>query len=184
MQASDIPVAQYLPHHESPMQRRPSDEYSPPPHGENTRKRTYSTVSNEFGTPYMPQRAQAPWTAPEPPRHLPPPTTFSPPQGSGVFRDPNFSPNGIQPQPHWRNPPDLAHRQALSFDNIPEEAVIERPAELDDAVFEGFVTLCFPVLKYHLTWGQVLQCNTLYFPPTLEEQGKDLEQNQQLSTHS
>lgn len=139
MQASEIPVQQYLPHHgESPMQRRPSDEYSPPPHGESTRKRTYSSVSGEFNTPYMPQRAQGPWTAPEVPRHLPPPNAFSPPQSNAVFREPNYSPNGIQPIPQWRNPPDIPHRQSVSFENISEEVVREHPLELDDAVFDGY----------------------------------------------
>lgn len=140
MHAGEMPVSQYMSHHESPMQRRPSEEYSPPPHGENPRKRTYSSMSGEFASPYLPQRSQGAWPVAgpvaEPPRHLPPPNPFSPTQNNAVFRDSNYSPNGIQPLPQWKNSPELSHRHSSTFEHMPEELSRGHIPEMDENILD------------------------------------------------
>lgn len=144
MQAGEIPVAQYLPHHESPLQRRVSEEFSPPPSAENhPKKRTYSSVSNsEFGTPYIPQRQLSNWPAHETPRHLPHPSPGRssaqlPPVTSQAFRDPDYSPNGLGPLPQWKTPPEAPRRQSAAFESaLQDHGHSERVIEQDDALVE------------------------------------------------
>jgi hypothetical protein len=143
-QAGEIPVAQYL-HQDSPAQRRGSEEFSPPPNADNMqRKRTYSSVSGDFGTPYQPQRPAAGWASQEPPRHLPHPSAFgtpqsAPPVATHVFRDPNYSPNGLQPAPQWRTAPEPLRRQSSSFDNMAQadHSRPERVADWDESIVDG-----------------------------------------------
>ena len=152
MQAGEIPVPQYLPHHDSPMQRRASDEFSPPPNAENLqRKRTYSSMSGDFGTPYQPPRPMSGWASQEPPRHLSHhSSTFATPQTApGVaqmFREPNYSPNGLQPGSQWRNPPEPPRQQG-SYEGILQGAPnqTDKVAEWDDDVVDGCVS-SLPVL--------------------------------------
>jgi len=143
MQAGDISVQHYVPHHDSPLQRRGSDDYSPPPNSENPRKRTFSAVSGgDYAAPYMQQRSQGPWPTSEAPRHLPPVSAYSPPQAStnaaAVFREPNYSPNGLQGPIAWNRSPELQHRQSAPFENVAQDVShLERSVDLDDAAFEG-----------------------------------------------
>jgi hypothetical protein len=147
MQAGELPVPQYLPHHESPLQRQPSDEFSPPPNSDNMqRKRTFSSVSGEFVTPHQPQRYASGWASQEPPRHLPhPSSTFATPQSAPgatqMFREPNYSPNGLQPISQWRNAPEPPHRQS-SFEGMVQvdRNHTDHSAEWDDAIVDGYVS--------------------------------------------
>jgi len=143
MQAGEI-VPQYL-HHESPTQGRPSDEFSPPPNAESvSRKRTFSTVSGEFGSPYQAQRPLGSWASQEAPRHLPHPTPAFPssqatPSATHVFRGPNYSPNGLQPLPQWRNAPEPLRRQSSSFESMaPDSSQADHPSEWDDALIDEY----------------------------------------------
>ncbi len=145
MQAGEIPVAQYLPHHDSPLQRRGSEDFSPPPSQENLpKKRTYSSVSgSEFGTPYVPPRSVSGWPAHESPRHVPhtSPSYSSiqlPPVTSQPFRDPNYSSNGLGPIPQWKTAPDPPRRQsAAAFEGmVQDHSHSERAVEWDDAMVE------------------------------------------------
>lgn len=143
MQSGEIPVQQYLQHHDSPMQRRVSEDYSPPPNTENPRKRTFSSVSGDFNTPYMSQRAQGAWPISEATRMQPAPA-FSPPQPSGLaaFREPNYSPNGLHAGPQWSNPPDLAHRPNTSVESLGQVVGhVERTVDVDDGVFARYDAL-------------------------------------------
>lgn len=144
-QAGDIPVQQYL-HQDSPLQRRGSEEFSPPPNADNMqRKRTYSSVSGDFGTPYQPQRPATGWASQEPPRHLPHPSSSfatpqsAPPGATHVFREPNYSPNGLQPAPQWRTGPEPIRRQSSSFESMTpaEHAHQERVADWDEGIVDG-----------------------------------------------
>lgn len=147
VQASEMPLQQqYMPNHESPLQRRASDDFSPPPNNEGSpRKRTYSTISGEFGTPYQQQRPPVgAWSSQEPlPRHLPHPSPgFSTPQtappAQNMFREPNYSPNGLHPLPQWRNAPEPPRQPSGSFDSAaqaehgPSEHVVEWNESLAD----------------------------------------------------
>jgi hypothetical protein len=126
IQANEIPLQpQYIQHHESPLQRHGSDEFSPPSNADmSPRKRTYSSMSGEFNSPYPRQGAQSrEWAPQDQPRHLPHPasafaTPQSGPQAQNMFREPNYSPNGLPPNPQWRGAPEPAHRQGGSFDGM------------------------------------------------------------------
>jgi hypothetical protein len=148
MQAGEIPVSQHMSYHESPLQRRESDEFSPPPSADTMpRKRTFSSVSGgEFGTPYLPQRPVSGWPPQDqPPRHLPqPPQSFSPSQPASatpqLFREPNYSPNGLQPLPQWRNPPESSQRPSSSFEGLTQESVqADHIPDWDESIVDGYV---------------------------------------------
>jgi hypothetical protein len=136
---------QFIGHPDNPM-RRPSDEFSPPPNAEGgQRKRTYSSISGEFGTPYQPQRPVSGWASqppPDQPRHLQQPSpAYATPQsapGPHMFREPDYSPNGLPPNPQWRNPPDL-QRQGSSFESaVPiEHSQPEPNLDLSDSILDG-----------------------------------------------
>jgi hypothetical protein len=158
VQAGDLPVQQQHLPYESPLQRRASDEFSPPPNTDGTqKKRTYSSVSGDFVSPYQPQRALSGWPPQDTQRHLPHPSSSyalphsSPGGSSQLFREPDYSPNGLQPLPQWRNAPAPLRRQSSSFENIGqgEQSHTERITELDDAVTDGYATI-YSVAKVHL----------------------------------
>ena len=150
IQASENPLQQqYIQHHESPLQHHGSDEFSPASNAEmSPRKRTYSSMSGEFNSPYQQPRQQQPreWSAQEQPRHQLPhlASTFTTPQSGPpapqnmLFREPNYSPNGLPPNPKWRTAPESAHRQGNSFDGIAQaehghDYVVEWNEQLVDA---------------------------------------------------
>jgi hypothetical protein len=145
MQAGEIPTFGAL-HHES-ISRRGSNEYSPPPNHEGTqqRKRTYSTISNEFSPAYQPQRPNVAWAAVDPPRHLPPPQSpyqMSPPvssESAQPYRS-QYSPNGIAPQPSWRNEPDLTIRPNTSFESVgqTEQLHPDHKIEWSNQIVDGY----------------------------------------------
>ncbi|KAH8816177.1 hypothetical protein F5884DRAFT_212493 [Xylogone sp. PMI_703] len=143
MQAGELPS--YLAHHDSPTQRRTSEEFTPPPNVDGTqRKRTYSSISNEYGTPYQPQRSSG-WGLQDSQRQHPP--SFATPQtgGSGqMFREPNYSPNGLQPTPTWRNQPE--HRPSAQFEGAAalEQSTIEHGPEWDDGIVEQYYNIIHP----------------------------------------
>ncbi len=137
-------VQQYLPHHDSPTQRRTSEEFSPPPNADTPRKRTYSAVSGgDFGSPFVTQRPLSNWSQHEPQRHLPHPTpplpsSQSAPSGQQTFREPNYSPNGLQPTPQWRTAPELSRLQSGAFENAGQDP--SHPAhavDWDEATVDG-----------------------------------------------
>jgi hypothetical protein len=139
--SGEIPSQQYLQHHDSPLQRRGSDELSPPPNTElPSRKRTYSSVSNEFNTPYQPHRGSTAWAPQEPPRHLPSP--FGAPQtapAAQMSRDPNYSPNGLQPTPKWRGGLEPVRRQSSSFESMVQgdQSHGEPTVDWDETIVDG-----------------------------------------------
>ncbi|RFU35137.1 hypothetical protein B7463_g1215, partial [Scytalidium lignicola] len=147
MQAGEIPG--YLAHHESPSQRRASDEFTPPPNVDGAqRKRTYSSVSNEYGTSYQPQRSSTGWGLQDSQRqhsHVTP--TFSTPQTAGsnqIFREPNYSPNGLQPTPTWRNQPE-SQRQSISFEAVASlDQNHEYGSDWDDSIVDQYYTVIHP----------------------------------------
>ncbi|KAF4631153.1 hypothetical protein G7Y89_g6986 [Cudoniella acicularis] len=153
MQAGEIPVAPFLAtHSENPMQRRASDEFSPPPNPEGgPRKRTYSSLSTEFSTPYQPQRPPSGWASQELPRHStnasPAFTTPQPTPGPvHMFREPNYSPNGLQPTPQWRKPPEVPRPQSSSFEGMlpNDQSQLDHTPGWDDALIEGYINTIHP----------------------------------------
>lgn len=124
--------AMHYPHPEVEMPRRASNDYSPPPHMEGQpRKRTYSSISQDFGPGYQSQRQSGQWQQAENPRHLPQPPG---PYGQvnvapePLYR-PLYSPNGLAPQPQWRNAPPDASRGSF-------EGVAQVDAAYGDPKFE------------------------------------------------
>jgi len=115
--------------------RRPSDEFSPPPNAESTqRKRTHSSISGDFNSPYQPRPISG-WAQPpqeqarQYAQHSPP---YATPQSAPgpMFREPDYSTNGLAPTPQWRNaPPDL-HQQSSSFEDV---IPMDQEVELTDA---------------------------------------------------
>lgn len=144
MHSGEISVGPFAPQHHDSLSRRGSHEYSPPPLDSTQRKRTYSTISNEFSSPaYQAQRPPMGWA--DPPRHLPPPQSgyqSSPPvsneQNQPAYR-PAYSPNGLAPQPAWRAEPDLAIRPNASYDaaSQAEQNHTESKLKWNDAIIDG-----------------------------------------------
>jgi hypothetical protein len=122
-----------FPGQESPMQRRQSEEYSPPSNTEHpSRKRTFSSVSGDFSSNlvYAPQKN---WSPSGSTRHLPP--SYTPQQTHPAFKDPIYTSNGMQAPQEWgaaserhvQNPPfetarDFHPDHVLDWD----EAIIDR----------------------------------------------------------
>ncbi|KAH6713932.1 hypothetical protein BKA61DRAFT_483280 [Leptodontidium sp. MPI-SDFR-AT-0119] len=171
-------IPQYLTHQESPAQHRPSEEFSPPPPGETPRKRTYSAVSGgEFGSPFMSQRQIGSWSQPQqdPLRnltHSAAPYTPSQPAPTGqMFREPNYSPNGLQSQPTWRQPPPEAARpQSIAYEGIAQEPKFnDRISESNEAVFEGYYGTIHPTYPILATTRVKMLARLLGCPATLRE---------------
>lgn len=144
MQAGEMPQFTPLQHHEGGS-RRGSNEYSPTPgiEGAQQRKRTFSSISNEFSSPaYQPQRPSIGWSSAEAPRHLPPPATYqmavSGEQPQASFRT-HYSPNGLAPQAVWSNAPDTAQRAGGSFGSMgqAEQSYPDHKVEWDDNLVTG-----------------------------------------------
>jgi hypothetical protein len=140
MQAGEIP--QFAPLHHDGTSRRASNEFSPPPPLDvlHPRKRTYSTISNEFSPAYQSQRPSGGW-APEPPRHLPHPASGYPntPGAPDLPYRSQYSPNGLAPQPSWKGGPDTARRQSTSLEAAGplDNAHVESKVEWDDTIIDG-----------------------------------------------
>ncbi|KAH7346398.1 hypothetical protein BKA65DRAFT_399483 [Rhexocercosporidium sp. MPI-PUGE-AT-0058] len=139
-------IPQYLTQQESQPQHRPSEEFSPPPQGETPRKRTYSAVSGgDFGSPFMAQRQLNSWGQPQqdPPRNLAHTVSFTSSQTAPtgqIFREPNYSPNGLQTQPAWRQPPpEVSRPQSNAYEGIAQDPNYnDRMSESNEAIFEGY----------------------------------------------
>ncbi|OBT66952.1 hypothetical protein VE03_04138 [Pseudogymnoascus sp. 23342-1-I1] len=146
----------YPPHTEGGGSRRASNDYSPPPphvEGQATRKRAYSTMSQDFVSGYQPQRQSGQWQAPETPRnHAAPATPYGQANAAteSSYRPPLYSPNGLAPQPQWRNGPPEAGRG--SFDGLPpaEGAHADHKLEWDEYIAEDYyktIQPTFPLLS-------------------------------------
>jgi hypothetical protein len=174
MQAGEMPVASYL--HDSPLQRRGSEDFSPPPSQEHhPKKRTYSSVSgSEFGPPYLPHRSVSAWPTHESQRHLPPPgsgysSTPLPPVTSQTFRDPTYSPNGLGPLPQWKTVPEPPRRQSGAFENaMQDHGHSESVLELEDATLDRYGNLPLPGSRgLNVDSKQLLQDHTPNLPIAL-----------------
>lgn len=113
--------AGYLSQHESPNQRR-SEEFSPPPIPDNQRKRQFSAVSNDFGN-YLPQRNPTSWSPSDPARHLPhpPPVTYASQAATqAIFKEPNYSTNGMPTELEWRGAPQQHSQPTFPGSSAPE----------------------------------------------------------------
>jgi hypothetical protein len=114
MQAQELP--QYAPMHQEGASRPGSNDFSPPPNMDtgNQRKRTFSTISNDYSPSYQPHRP-APYDPSQ--RHIAAPQTpygaqqAVGPEGSSGFRT-HYSPNGLAPQPVWNTAPDITRSNA------------------------------------------------------------------------
>lgn len=141
MQNQSGEALHYPPHAEGGGSRRASNDYSPPPphlEGQPPRKRTYSSISQDFAPGYQSQRQSGQWQALETPRHHAAPAA---PYGQANVAPessyrPLYSPNGLAPQPQWRNAPPEAGRG--SFDGIPaaEGAHADHKLEWDEYIAE------------------------------------------------
>lgn len=138
MQSQSGEALHYPPHPEGGGSRRPSHDYSPPPpHAEGQpRKRTYSSISQDFGSGYQPQRQSGQWQGPETPRHH---GASAAPYGQAnaapdASYRPAYSPNAMAPQSQWKNPPPEASRG--SFDGVAavEGAYADHKLEWDDYI--------------------------------------------------
>ena len=144
-QGIEIPPQQYF-QHESPQQQRASEEFLPS-EDSMQRKRTFSAVSGELGAPYQPQRPVTGWAPQELPRHLPHPsaTYVTPhsatPSTATLFREPHYSPDGLQPSPQWRNAPEPVPHQGSSFESMPQidHSLLDRAPEWDESIVDGYV---------------------------------------------
>jgi hypothetical protein len=154
MQNQSGEALHYPPHVEGGGSRRASHDYSPPPpHTEGQpRKRAYSSISQDFTSGYQSQRQSGQWQALDTPRHHgAPATTYGQANAAAEssYRAPLYSPNGLAPQPQWRNAPPEAGR--ASFDGLPagEGAHADHKPEWDEYISEEYyktIQPTFPLL--------------------------------------
>ncbi|KAH6679486.1 hypothetical protein B0J14DRAFT_649874 [Halenospora varia] len=151
MQAGELPAPSYMgAQQDNPMQRRASDEFSPPPNpGDNmTRKRTYSSLSGDLNSAFQPPRPSSAWAPQDLARHPANPNpAFSPQQTpSQMFREPDYSPNGMAPTPHWKKGPDPSRRPSNSFEAMltGEFPQSDRSPGWDDAIIDGYIKVIHP----------------------------------------
>jgi hypothetical protein len=121
LQPGEMPVPQYVPQNDnSPLrQHRASEDFSPPADSM-ARKRTFSSVSGDFSSPYQSQRARPGWAPQDASRglthHSPSFSTAHPAPIAQMYRDNHL--NGLQPSPHWRHPPEPTRQQGSSFESM------------------------------------------------------------------
>ena len=135
MQSGEI---QYTPMQHDGTPPQGQEEYSPPPNGGSSRKRTYSTISNDFGASIQNHRPSVSWNPQEPQRNIPPGPYPATPDQSQIGYRPQYSPNGMAPQPVWANGPDAARRPSAAFDGYSHtnHNHIEIKLEWDDALVD------------------------------------------------
>lgn len=123
-------------HQETPMQRRPSEEFSPPPNTEHpSRKRTFSSVSGDFSSHLVFQPPKN-WSPSESARHLPP--SYAPQQSHPIFKDPNYTSNGMQASQDWGAVPEQ-HVQNTSFE-AGRDFHPDHVLDWDEAIIDGYGT--------------------------------------------
>ncbi|OBT77570.1 hypothetical protein VF21_04629 [Pseudogymnoascus sp. 05NY08] len=152
MQNQSGDALHYPPHVEGGGSRRASHDYSPPPPHPEGRKRTYSSISQEFGPGYQSQRQSGQWQALDTPRHHGAPAAAygqANVAAESSYRPPLYSPNGLAPQPQWRNAPAEAGR--ASFDGLAagEGAHADHKLEWDEYISEEYyksIQPTFPLL--------------------------------------
>jgi hypothetical protein len=152
MQNQSGEALHYPPHVEGGGSRRASHDYSPPPPHTEGRKRTYSSISQDFGSGYQSQRQSGQWQALDTPRHGAAAATYGQANATAEssYRPPLYSPNGLAPQPQWRNAPPEAGRS--SFDGLPsaEGAHADHKLEWDEYISEEYYKIIqptFPLLS-------------------------------------
>lgn len=133
-------VTGYTGQQESPLQRRLSDDFSPPPNAE-YRKRTHSSISNDFTG--FPSQAQKNWSPSAPTRQLQP-NSYSP-QQSRFFKDPQYPPNGLSLTQDWGAVPE-SHFPNPSFP-ASEDIHTQRVPDLDENIFEGYTISDYSLQK-------------------------------------
>jgi hypothetical protein len=139
--AGESPSASYMSHPDNSVPRRASEDMSPPPHGDMTsRKRTFSNMSADFGASYQLQRPTSGYDHSR--QHQDPSNAFNIPQSAPaphIFRESNYTPNGLPPSPHWKKAPDQVARQNSSFDGFQsgDFSHLEQSADWDDNIVNG-----------------------------------------------
>jgi hypothetical protein len=141
MQAGEMP--QFPPLHHEGGSRPGSNEYSPPPVEGAQRKRTFSSISNEFSSPaYQAQRPSGAWSSGETARQLPPPNYPLSQPVSGDQAQPSFrthySPNGLAPHAIWSTAPDTL-RTSTSFGSLvqADQSYGDHKVDWDDNLING-----------------------------------------------
>ncbi|CZR51973.1 related to RGT1 Regulator of glucose-induced genes [Phialocephala subalpina] len=160
--------AGYLSQHESPNQRR-SEEFSPPPNPDNQRKRQFSAVSNDFGN-YLPQRNPTSWSPSDPARHLPHPTPVtyaSQPATQAVFKEPNYSTNGMPTELEWRGAPQQ-HSQTTFAGSSGPEIPPTHVLDWDESVVDSYYQYIQPTFKLLETNKARLRARIDSSPSTLK----------------
>lgn len=152
MQAGELPAPPYMgAQQDNAMQRRASDEFSPPPNPADnmTRKRTYSSLSGDLNSAYATQRPSSAWATQELARH---PgnsnSAFSPPQPTPnqLFREPDYSQQGMAPTPQWKKAPEPSRRPSTSFESMlaSDFPQTDRSPGWDDATIDGYMRIIHP----------------------------------------
>lgn len=135
------------------LSRRQSQDFSPPPTLDGTpsigRKRGYSSVAQEFGTPgyaqQTPQRQSGQWSQMDMPRHTPQQFTHAAPEPYRAI----FSPNGLAPQAQFPvgRPANMSLDGNFNLDGLN----LNDRLDIDDAVVEEYfrtIHATFPVLPW------------------------------------
>jgi hypothetical protein len=135
---------------------RTSHEYSPPPQMDSqARKRTYSSISQDFNSPYPSQRQSGQWfETPQQPRSAYPQD----------HRPPLYPPNGLAPQPQWRDAPPETR---LAFE-LGEEYAGQR-VDWDDFIAEEYYRTIHPTLPLLPHSKQSMTARLSHVSPNIRE---------------
>lgn len=130
------------------MSRRASQDFPPSPQmdgQQSGRKRTHSSISQEFGTPgYGQQRQSGQWQQFETPRH-PAAQPFAQGPADPYRQIPSYSPNGLAPQPQFPNARDA--RTFADNNNIMDQQEAPK-VELDEDLYDRYVAYYEVVVNY------------------------------------
>lgn len=176
MQPGDVPS--YAPMQDNQSPQVPND-FSPTPASNNpsARKRTFS-ASNEYGDPNYPMghRPSVAWAQQDSPRqannannlYATPQVSADQPQSQ--YR-PHYSPNGIAPQPVWRDGPDMGRQPSISYDNSQqvEHGHAGPGPEWDEAVIDECYSAIYPTYPFLSSSKRGLGQRLGRCPPLLSE---------------
>lgn len=176
MQPGDVPSYAAMQDNQAP---QVSNDYSPTPNSNNpsARKRTFS-ASNEYGDPNFPMghRPSMGWAQQDSPRqpnnsnNLYATPQASADQAQSQYRS-HYSPNGIAPQPVWRDGPDMGRQPSIPYDNSQqvEHAQSGAGPEWDETIIDECYNSIYATYPFLATSKRSLGQRLARCPPLLGE---------------
>ncbi|RKF77979.1 putative transcriptional regulatory protein [Golovinomyces cichoracearum] len=141
---------QFVPQHENSLQRRDSENYSPPPSIDSFSRKRRISATTDFG-PYLAQKPLASWNSvpQDASRHLAQTSSglVSPqtaPSGTNAFQEATNSPTSLQTA-IWRNEPaQFRHLSDAVEDLANHQVSLKRDFEIENTILDAYYKLIQP----------------------------------------